>query len=90
MNTELLRELLLSESLKPSSHFIQRSKQRKVWVSQRKVADTFRVLSWDGDVVKIAYQSNHKNSVIVIIDVKSRKMITVYRILTRKIKEEII
>ena len=55
MNKELVRNLLVSKTLKPSPHFKQRQRERKMYLSlDKKVSSKFDILAYEDNRVAIA------------------------------------
>lgn len=80
MNKELVRQLLVSKTLKPSPHFKKRQRERKMYISlDKKVSSEFEVLAYEENRVAISYPLTKKNALVIIIDVTDKVLVTLYQ-----------
>lgn len=88
MNEQLVKQLLLSKTLKPIPHFYKRCRQRGLYFNSKRVAKEFEIIKIDGQRVVIATPMNEKFSVLIIIDTDDQKLVSIYKREVNRIKKE--
>lgn len=87
MNEQVVKQLLLSKSLKQIPHFRKRCHERGLYFNCKRVAKQFDILKVDGQRVVIATPMNERFSILVIIDTDDKKLVSIYKREVNRIKK---